>query len=165
MTLQPFAASDITERYLSWLNDPEVVRFSNQRFVRHDETSGRAYLDSFEGKKNQFLSIRRADDNSLIGTITAYLSEHHGTADIGIMLGDKASWGQGFGFDAWTTLMGWLALQPGMRKLTGGTMDCNIGMLRIMERAGMHKEAVRVGQELLDGQPRDIVLYAKFLDR
>lgn len=163
--LQPFAVGDIAERYVSWLNDPEVVRFSNQRFARHDETSCRAYLDSFTGKKNQFLAIRRATDSMLIGTMTAYISEHHGTADIGIMLGDRTSWGQGYGFDAWTTLMDWLALQPGMRKLTGGTMDCNIGMRRIMERAGMHQEATRVAHELLDGQPRDIVLYAKFLDR
>ncbi|WP_323015436.1 GNAT family protein [Devosia sp.] len=163
--LQPFRAADITPAYLSWLNDPEVVRYSNQRFRQHDESSCRAYLASFAGSANLFLSIQRLDDKRPVGTMTCYRSMPHGTADIGIMLGERQCWGQGLGLDAWTTLMGWLALQPGMRKITGGTLDANIGMRKIMERAGMQLEAVRRAQEILDGEPRDIVLYAKFLDR
>ncbi|MCC6247256.1 MAG: hypothetical protein IT499_05810, partial [Rubrivivax sp.] len=29
--LRPFTAADITDAYIGWLNDPEVVRYSNQR--------------------------------------------------------------------------------------------------------------------------------------
>ena len=47
VVLAPFQATDITETYLDWLNDPAVVRFSNQRFVRHDHTSSERYLASF----------------------------------------------------------------------------------------------------------------------
>ena len=39
LRLDPFQQVDITEPYLSWLNDPEVTRFSNQRFRQHTAES------------------------------------------------------------------------------------------------------------------------------
>jgi RimJ/RimL family protein N-acetyltransferase len=52
-----------------------------------------------------------------------------------------------------------------MRKLTCGTLACNHGMLKIAQRAGFVREAVRVGQELVDGQPTDIVYFARFVSQ
>lgn len=165
MRLQAFTQADITQQYVDWLSDPQVVRYSNQRFVRHTAESCRRYLDSFTNTPNLFMSIRRRDDNAMVGTMTAYASAHHGTVDIGIMVGRRDAWGQGIGLDAWRTLLEWLLRQPGVRKVTAGTMRCNEGMVRVMERSGMELEAVRVGQELLDGVAHDLIYYARFRDR
>ena len=43
--LRPFSNQDITSEYISWLNDPDVVRYSNQRFVTHMELSSRQFGD------------------------------------------------------------------------------------------------------------------------
>jgi len=69
--LLPFVQSDINELYLSWLKDPQVVRFSNQRFRRHDIASSSAFLASFDGTDNFFISVRCADTGVSIGTLTA----------------------------------------------------------------------------------------------
>lgn len=161
-TLRSFTAQDITERYLGWLNDPVVTRFSNQRFRRHDRSTSLAYLKSFEGTPNLFLSMHRLQDGMSIGTMTAYVSLPHGTVDVGIMVGDASAWGRGFGQDAWDTLLGWLARQPGTRKITAGTVAPNAGMQRIIERSGMTLEARRIGQEIIDGKAEDILYYARF---
>lgn len=159
--LAPFGPDCIDDDYLSWLNDPQVVRFSNQRFRKHDLDTCRDYLDSFASSPNLFVSIRtRGGDR--IGTMTAYRSPHHGTADVGIMVGDKRSWGEGFGQDAWNTMLAWLLSDGEMRKVTAGTLTCNVGMVRLMERSGMSLEGVRRAQELVDGLPEDMVLYGKF---
>lgn len=160
--LRPFTKADITPAYLGWLRDPEVVRFSNQRFRTHTTESCTAYLASFEGTANQFFSIQRQSDGRAVGTMTAYLSSAHGTADLGILIGDRGCWGQGLGLDAWQTLMAHLFQQAGLRKITAGTLRPNIGMVRIMERAGMHLEGVRARQEIVDGVPVDALLYASF---
>jgi len=162
--IRPFTALDIGDSYVSWLNDAEVVRFSNQRFIRHDRESCLRYLASFKGTANLFMSIRRLSDDCQIGTMTAYMAKHHGTVDVGIMIGDKTAWGSGFGQDAWNVLSEWLLKQDGIRKLTAGTLACNHGMLKLMQRSGMQLEAVRKAQEMVDGQPTDIVYYAKFHD-
>ena len=88
--LRPFRADDITDQYLGWLNDPLVTRFSNQRFRRHDRKSSLAYLATFADTANLFLSMRRLDDDSAIGTMTAYESTQHGTVDVGTVSKGRA---------------------------------------------------------------------------
>jgi len=160
--LRPFTSSDINEAYIGWLNDKEVVRFSNQRFLRHDKDSCSRYLASFEGTDNLFISVRRLSDDSPVGTMTAYVSGHHGTVDVGILIGDKSVWGMGYGQDAWNTLTNWLLKRDDIRKLTAGTLACNYGMIKLMERSGMRHEATRREQEIVKGQAVDILYYAKF---
>jgi RimJ/RimL family protein N-acetyltransferase len=160
--LRPFGREDITDAYIGWLNDPAVVRFSNQRFLEHDRSSCEKYLASFAGTDNLFLSIRELDGELAIGTMTVYISRHHGTADVGIMIGDTAFWGGGYGQDAWNTLVNWLLEHDSIRKVTGGTLSCNRAMARIMERSGMRLEAVRKAQEIVEGAEQDILYFARF---
>ena len=160
--LRPFSAADITPAYVGWLNDAETVRFSNQRFVQHTPESCERYFASFQGGHNHFVSIRLLADDSAVGTLTAYRSLPHGTVDVGILVGERRVWGQGVGLDAFKTLADWWALQPGVRKVTAGTLKLNTGMVRVAERAGLHLEAVRRGQELVDGQPVDMLYFARF---
>jgi RimJ/RimL family protein N-acetyltransferase len=162
--LRPFGASDITPAYVGWLNDPVVVRFSNQRFAAHTAETSAKYLAGFAGSPNHFLSIVRRDNGEAIGTITAYLSPPHGTADMGILVGDRRVWGGGYGLDAWRTLLDWLLAERGLRKVTAGTLDCNEAMLRLIYKSGMHKEAVRAAQEIVEGAERDIFYFARFAD-
>jgi RimJ/RimL family protein N-acetyltransferase len=162
--LTRFTAADITKDYIGWLNDPLVTRFSNQRFATHDLASSKTYLASFDGSPNLFLSIRRRDDARAIGTMTAYISTHHRTADMGILIGDRDSWGGGFGQDAWDSLLAWLLGERGLRKVTAGTLAVNQPMVRIAERAGMLLEGRRARQEVVDGKAIDILYYARFAD-
>ncbi len=162
VVLTQFSASDITDDYIGWLNDLQVVRYSNQRFFQHTRESAFSYFVSFSGSCNHFISIKLKGNNFPIGTMTAYKAQQHGTADIGLLIGDKRYWGKGFGLDAWKLLLNYLLEQEGVRKVTGGTLRVNIAMLRIMERTGMQLEAVRRDQEMVEGVPCDTLYYAKF---
>lgn len=162
LLLRSFREEDITPEYISWLCDPNVVRFSNQRFLSHDRESALRYLQSFQGTANDFLSIEMLEDGWRVGTMTVYRNAHHGTCDIGIMVGDRGVWGSGIGGEAWCATVGQVIREPGVRKVTGGTLRPNLAMVRIFERSGMHLEAVRAGQELLNGEPVDVLLYARF---
>ena len=162
LLLCPSTASDITVDYVRWLNDSEVVRFSNQRFRCHDEASCLAYLRTFADSDNLFLAIRLSTDMQLIGTMTAFISPHHGTADMGLLIGERSLWGRGFGLEAWNLLLNNLLQARKLRKVTAGTLKCNLGMTRIMERSGMRLEAIRSQQELVDGEPQDMLYFAQF---
>ncbi len=157
--LRPFQKSDITTEYISWLNDPDVVRYSNQRFVTHTESSCLAYWQSFLNTPNLFLSLRMQADDMAIGTMTAYFSPPHGTVDIGILIGQKSVWRQGVGQDAWDTLVNWFIEMRRVRKVTAGALSSNKAMIRTMERSC---EAIRPKQELLDGEAVDLYFYGKY---
>lgn len=160
--LESFAVEDISPQYVAWLNDPEVVRYSNQRFITHTTHSCTLYVNNFKGSLSKLFKIIRKSDATTIGTITAYINQSHKTADMGILIGDRSSWGKGLGGDAWFALLNALLSLRQIRKVTAGTMDCNQSMIRIIQRSGMTFEAVRSKQELLDGKPQDILYFAKF---
>ena len=162
VVLQPLTEDDITATYADWLNDPKVVRYSNQQFIRHSLESCRQYLDSFRNTDNMLLKISHGTPKTFVGTMSLYFQPHHQTVDIGIMIGHRPVWGRGIGQEAWNTILHWLLHQPDIRKITAGTMRCNLGMVAILRRSGMQCEAVRHAQELLDGTPQDLVHYSIF---
>ena len=158
ITLKPFTHSNITSEYIGWLNNPAVLRYSNQRFRTHNVETCEAYLSLFMQTDNMFLAIYR--ESEFVGTMNTYISQAHKTADMGVMIGHQC-WGKGIGTDAWTTLMRYL-LQAGIRKVTGGALRCNTAMFNIMMKSGMKPDGVRVAQELVNGEPEDIIHFAKF---
>ncbi len=160
--VRPFTTQDISEAYLSWLRDPKVVRFSNQRFQTHTPETSQAYLASFNESTNHFLAICDRHLGAMLGTMTVYRSIPHGTADVGIMLGECQVWGQGIGAEAFCLVVSTLKTSGAIRKITAGAMVANQAMVHIMEKAGMQLEATRRAQELLDGEPVDVVYYATF---
>ena len=162
VSLHRFDETCITPEYLSWLNDPKVVCYSNQRFREHTDQTSRAYLAMFNNSPNLFFAIRMCDSLKMVGTMTAYIAQAHDTADMGLMVGDRTRWGKGIGLDAWQTLMAYLLTDRKMRKVSGGTLRCNVGMIRIMERSDMQLEAVRVKQQIVEGEAQDELYFAKF---
>ena len=163
LRLEPFGEAHLTPRYVAWLNDPEVVWFSEQRHRRHTLASAAAYAASFAGTPHGFWAIV-AHDPVLghIGNINAYVDESNSVADVGILIGDKAVWGRGYGLEAWTAVCRHLLEERGLRKVTAGTVAVNHGMLSIMRRAGMREDGRRQRQCVIDGVEVDLVHMALF---
>ena len=160
--LSKFDKNLITEKYLNWLNNPKVVRYSSQRFKLHTLDSSLEYLESFENSSNLFFSVRLNGSNEFIGTMNAYISDNDKTADIGILRGEVSQWGNGLGLDCWQTLMNFLLKEKHIRKVTGGTLSCNLGMISIMKSAGMELEAVKKKQQIIEGYECDELYFSIF---
>ena len=137
LLITKFNRQHITQDYISWLNDKQVTRFSNQRFKIHTKESTIKYLKNFGDSENSFLAIERVEDRHFIGTATIYRNLNHGTAYIGIMIGDRSCWGKGFGGEAWNAILEKTLSEDLIRKVTGGAAALNIGMVEIMKKSGM----------------------------
>ena len=159
VVLKPFLPSDVTPKYVEWLNDKDVVKYSNQRFINHTTESCFNYLESFTDSSNLFLSIYDIENGIMIGTMTAYFCEHHFNVDLGIMVGDKKSWGKGYGQDAWDYALKSIICNSKVRKVTGGAMRANKAMIKIMKKSGMVQDGIRNKHELLEGIPQDLLYF------
>lgn len=165
LRLVPFGEPFLTERYLGWLNDPEVMRFSQRRYQRHTRESALGYLAGFSHSPHYFWAIVRNDgERPHIGNIAAHVDPAHGLADISILVGERDAWGAGYGTEAWRTVCEFLLRDLRMRKVTGGTLASNAGMLRIMQRCGMQDDGRRKRHYLVDGASVDVVYMALFND-
>lgn len=138
LSIVPFASEHLTAGYVAWLNDPVIVRYSEQRHVKHTVTSCCQYWESFQNSPNYFWAvIATSPPLGHIGTMTAYLNNNRTVADIGILIGERSAWGHGFGLEAWQAVCQWLFTSTPARKITAGTMTTNMAMRHLMEKAGM----------------------------
>ena len=159
----PFSAGHLTERYVGWLNDPAVVRYSEQRHRKHDLAGCAAYAASFAGGDDLFLAIE-AHHPALghVGNITVAVDRPNASADVSILVGEGTARGTGIGTTAWCGVVDWLLASGGLRRVTAGTMALNAPMLALMRKSAMTVEAVRPRAFLLDGAEVDLVLAARF---
>jgi len=163
LTIEPFGEHHLTEHYVSWLNDPRVVQFSDQRFRTHTTASCRDYWETFRSSPHYFWAIMRRDKGEVhVGTMTAYVEERHSVADVGILIGDARAWGNGYATEAWSAICDYLFRRTGLRKVSAGTIEPNIGMIRVMEKAGMIEDGKRRRQLLWNGREVDVVHKALF---
>lgn len=159
--LQPFSEAFISTRYIGWLNDTKLMQFSRQRFHTHTKESCINFLRSFNLGDNYFWAIV-ADQLGHIGNLTANADTYNRVADLTIMVGDERARGTGLALAAWQTAMDYLLSDGGFRKVTAGTMSCNLPMLKLMQRSGMEPDGSRQRQFLYGAQEVDCVMYARF---
>jgi [ribosomal protein S5]-alanine N-acetyltransferase len=156
-----FSEELLTEKYVAWLNDIDVVRYSEQRHRRHTLESCRAYFDSQSNSNGFYLAIIAKDPTlGHIGNMGVTWDAPNGVADISILIGDKRTWRLGYGSEAWLGLMEYLKSLNEVRKITAGTMSANLGMRNLMLRSGMQIEGSRKAHLLLQGQPVDLIFSA-----
>lgn len=156
-----FSKKDINQKYLSWLKDKKNLKYSNNKYKTFNYKNLRKYFLSFDNKTNFFFKICTLD-NVFIGTLTCYTNKIDNHANIGLLIGDKKYQGQGFGLDAWNSVINYLFKVKKIRKIFAGTMNCNISMKKIFIKSGMKFEARFKRQEVLDGKYFDTVYYSIF---
>ena len=165
LRIEPFSERFLTERYVGWLNDPKTTEFSDQRFRRHTLASCLEYFESFRDSPNYFWAVVEIErQHGHIGNMNAYIDATHGTADIGIMIGEASARGRGYASEAWMGVCDFLFREAGLRKITAGALALNLPMLGVMARAGMSEDGRRVRQQIWNGQEVDVVYRALFRD-
>lgn len=162
LRLEPFAERHLTPEYVAWLNDPDVTRFSEQRFRSHTLDTCRAYVAGVAAGPGRLWAIVSKTDGTHIGNIAISVDPNHRVADVSILVGEKAVWGRGFGLEAWNLVLDFAFGRLKMRKVTAGTLACNHAMLSIMRRSGMTEEGRRIRQCLVEGEEVDVVYYGLF---
>ena len=162
VTLRLFTKEDIAPKYVDWLNDPQIVQYSRQRFLKHTLSSCLEYFNLCEKNQAIFIAIVINDTKDIIGTMTVNINSYHNVADIAIMIGNKDYWGKGLAREAWNNTMDLLLDKAAVRKVTGGTLSCNSKMIAIFKNSGMQSDGIRVAQELIANSPVDLVHFAKF---
>jgi|SRR5882672_2205423 len=166
LTLVPYLAGHVTDEHVAWLNDPEVVKYSEQRHKKHTLESQHAYVNKMNHSEETKIwailcSTKPNSEGSTIGTITAYIDQHNKVAEVGIMIGDKASWGKGYGTEAFKAVCDWLAAK-GMRKIEAGLMSSNLAMQKVCLNSGMVLEGEKADHFLLNGAPEDVLLFGRW---
>lgn len=158
--LREVTPADVNETYLGWLNDPDVNRFLETRFV--DQSLDR--IADFVRRMRQaedttLFAICLRNGDTHIGNIKiGPVNPHHLQADVSLFIGEKTHWGRGLGAEAIRTVTAHGFRDLGLNKLSAGAYAANTSSIKAFEASGWRREGELKNHYIFEGAPMDIVI-------
>jgi RimJ/RimL family protein N-acetyltransferase len=154
LRLRRLETGDVTEAYCRWMNDSEVTRHLECRFQTHTLESLREYVGRLQDDADNFLfAILLKQEERHIGNIKlGPVNWTHRFADLGLLIGEKDCWDQGYATEAIRLLRRFAFDELGLHKLQAGCYDTNPSSARAFQKAGFVKEGHRRAQFLCEGR-------------
>lgn len=164
LALRTLEAGDANGPYAAWMHDAEVTRYLEVRFAPPNVEALAVFIDKMNASTaDLLLGLVQRDTGAHIGNIRlGPVDPHHGRAAIGILIGNRSAWGQGFAGEAIAALSDHALHNLGLAKLTAGLYAPNVGSQRAFEKASFHAEATRRAHAVLDGRRVDVIEMARF---
>jgi len=159
--LKPITENEINEKYVSWLNNPEINKYLEVRHKKQSISDIYNYVNSLRSNKGtEIFGI--FDKNKIhIGNcaITHFNPNNNGYAIFGIMIGDN-NCNYGYAVDTEILIVDYLFSFNEIRRIEAGVLSKNSGAWKVIESLGFKKEGViRQKEVLLDNSIDDIIIY------
>ena len=161
LSLRVMAEKDITDAYVNWLNDDEVVQYTEQRFRHTSAGDVSAFIDRMAVDPTQ-LMYGIFYNNQHIGNIKlGNINSQHQTANLSYLIGARKLWGKGLASLAIETITEIGFQQIGLMKICAGVYENNIASSKVLVKNGYSLEGRRKGQYVFNNSRIDALLYAK----
>lgn len=137
---------------IGWRNDPEVKAFLiGWSFPVALETEQSWFEGTLQDKSTQRLAIEVLADGHYIGNIGLYdIDWLNRKAEYGILIGDKAAWGRGFGLDASKALLAYAFGELNLHRISLRVLTQHVRALRLYEKLGFRIEG-RLREDIYRG--------------
>ncbi len=165
--LRPLNKATDLELVWQWANDPEVNRYLSRNFPMSREQE-EGWFDGLAARKDDIILAMTTLDGRLVGTTGLHrISWVDRTATTGTMIGDVASWGQGFGTDAKMLLLRYAFERLNLRRIYSYVFADNERSRRCQLRCGYQEEVRYKESRFRDGRYVDeiglVVTYETWL--
>lgn len=163
LLLVPLDMTHCTERYLSWLNDPETYKYLE---TRGNQTIAllEAFIRQQQERRVYIWAITIKENGKHIGNIKIDpINKKHGFAEYGILMGDKSEWGKGYAKEASMRVIDFFFEgENALRKINLGVVKTNIAAVKLYESLGFELEGIFKEHVNYDGVYHDILRMALF---
>ena len=163
VTLQPISENEINERYLSWLNDPEVNQFLETRYVTPSKETIRDYINGLRSKPGcELFGIFTKKEKIHVGnlSISQYNPSNQGLASYGQMIGEGRARALGVGGEVSALIVEFLFRDPQIHRVWGAALASNVNAWRTSEFLEFRREGtLRNHAVLSDGTRCDVYQY------
>ena len=132
-----------TDKYASWLNDPEVNKYLETKEVTKSDLI--IYIDEKNKSKDALLlGIFCKTSGNHIGNIKLEPIKNR-TATMGIMLGDREYWGKGYGYQASKLLIKYAFNDMQIDCINLGVVSTHKTAIKLYKKLGFDIVDTRIG--------------------
>ncbi len=163
LAIVPITSNHCTDKYVSWLNDPDVYKYLETR-GNYTIEQLKEYLSTIVDSKILMWAIHIRDSNKHIGNIKIDpVNKKHGLGEYGILMGEKAEWGKGYAKEASEAVIEYcFGKELNLRKITLGVIKENEPACYLYNKLGFIEEGIYTKHLNYDGHYYDIIRMAIF---
>ena len=133
--LKPLAVTDVTDRYIGWLNDPSTNQFISAKLSRTDLE--KYVCERLNRKDVLFLGIFNKIDGLHIGNIKYEpINSKQGYAVMGILIGEAIWRGKGVATEVILASALWLNNNKKINQVILGASKLNLAAIRAYQKIG-----------------------------
>ena len=156
LQLDIFKPEHITHRYLTWLSDDQVNEFSRRLGKpRMSAQDAHAWLQSL-GEDEVVYAIQAPRFGHIGNVKYGPINWSNLAVDISILIGEKESWGHGFGAEAVYLVSKHLFEDRQVNRLAAASV--NPAFIRMVQKLGWQQEGVQREESRVGGKFYDSVL-------
>ena len=161
--LEPLTLKHASEKYVSWLNDPEVYKYLESRGGQTIDTL-KDFINQQITNKVYIWAIIDKSLNKHIGNIKIDpINSTHKFGEYGILIGDKDYWGKGFAREASVAVLNYFFNNNNyLRKINLGVVKNNVDAINLYNKVGFKQEGYLHKHLVYDGSPEDVIRMAIF---
>jgi len=159
ISLKKISKKDITIDYINWMNDVEVVQFTEQKYKKHTKKNIVSFIEKTNKDKSSIIFGVFFEDK-IIGTIKiGKINKIHKSADISYVIGNKNFWNRGVGTIIVKRVCSFIFKKLKLKKITAGTYSLAKGSQNILIKNGFKLEGVLVKQIFYKNRRIDHCIY------
>lgn len=153
--------ADITQRYVDWWNDPQVMAGIARPMRRMTVEQHRQRIErQFNNRTNFHWGYFDKEKDLLVGFLTIFYTPFHKVAELNTVIGDRDYWGQEILLEMVDAGFEFLFETLGAEKLTGKAIARNLPTIFINKALGFKVEGVlRQEWRYEDGQRMDVIAF------
>lgn len=149
---------DISKKYLNWMNDKEVHKYTEQKYKKHSFKDLKNFVEEKNRSKIEFLFgifLKENNQYTHVGNIKlGPINFTHKNAEISYFIGEKKMWGKGFTTLAIKEIIK-IAKKKGLKKLKAGFIKMNTGSRKVLLKNGFKTEGIFRSEVKFNGKRVD----------
>jgi ribosomal-protein-alanine N-acetyltransferase len=159
--LRQLVLADADGPYPAWLNNEMICLGNSHHNFPYSREAARNYIANAEQTTNNLiLAIALNETHQHIGNIALQgIHSIYRSAEISILIGEKAAWGRGYAKEAISLLLAHGFKTLNLNRISCGTFSGNLAMQAVARAVGMVEEGVRRKAVFKDGKYVDVHEY------
>ncbi|MHB2018374.1 MAG: GNAT family N-acetyltransferase [Candidatus Xenobia bacterium] len=150
---------DLSKNY-HWGNDPELISFTGMSPYPKSLWEIEKWYEGVLTNANARLFTIKTNEGEYIGNIELNSIDWRvGKCELGLMLGEKTFWNQGWGAEAIQGAVKFAFEHMRMERVSARVLDFNLRAQKCFEKCGFKREGVERHAFFAEGRYHDIVMF------
>ena len=163
LTIKTIKPSDVTQKYLDWLTDYEIVKYTEQKDISHSINSIKKYvLEKYNSYDNYLFGIfikKNHIGNIKLGPIDFNKKK----SELSYFIGEKKFWNQGITSKVIKVVTEFAFMNIGINEIFAGSYDNNKASKKVLSNNGFTIVQEKTNDRELEGGKIKIIVMRKDL--